>query len=118
MTPTEEHLVRSLVDLAIHKARGRLILGEADCKTLAWLYQADPGYVRWDGSAGLVCTMYQLLSDPHAVGRRRRLLASVKKAAAGETTLLCNRTMAGHLLCLFDREARSQAESSETRQQT
>ncbi len=51
--------------------------GEADCKTLAWLYLCEPGYVRWDGSARLVCTMYQLLSDPQAVGRRRRPLASV-----------------------------------------
>lgn len=62
--------------------------------------------------------MYQLLSDPQAVGRRRRLLASVKKAAAGQTTILCNRVMAGHLLCLFDHEARSQAESVEPEQRT
>ena len=77
MTPTEEHLVRSLVDLTTRTSRGRLTLGEADCKTLAWLYLCEPGYVRWDGSARLVCTMYQLLSDPQAVGRRRRPLASV-----------------------------------------
>lgn len=109
MTGSEEHVVRTLVDLCTRKLRGRAMLNAPDCLALLGLYEALPGYVNWDMPIKTAVQLTRMLADPVSLERRAVLLAALKKAAAGQTQLYCNHEMAGELLCLFDCDARRKA---------
>ena len=109
MTGSEEHLVRTLVDLCSKKFRGRVTLYAGDCQTLLSLYEEAPGYARWDAPVATAVKLTRLLTDPVAGGRRAALLSALRRGAEGRTTLVCRSEMAGELLCLFDGDARSEA---------
>lgn len=110
MTGTEEHVVRTLVDLCTGKLRGRVMLNAGDCQTMLELYEAVPGYVIWDMPIKTAVHLTRMLVDPVSLERRAVLLTALKKGAAGQTRLCCNHEMAGELLCLFDCDARREAE--------
>ncbi len=110
MTSSEEHLIRTLVDLCCKKNRGRVLLNAGDCQTLLGLYDAAPGYAHWAVPLSTAMKLTRLLTDPLAGERRATLLSALKKGATGRTVLGCESQMAGELLCLFDCDARGDAE--------
>ena len=116
MTGSEEHLVRTLVDLCSKKFRGRVTLNACDCQTLLSLYEEAPGYARWDAPVATAVKLTRLLTDRVAGGRRAALLSALRRGAEGRVTLVCRPEMAGELLCLFDLNARSEAEELASRQ--
>jgi hypothetical protein len=116
MTGPEEHLVRTLAALCSKKFRGRVTLNACDCQTLLSLYEAAPGYARWDEPVATAVKLTRLLTDPLAGERRAALLSALRRGAEGRTTLACRSEMAGELLCLFDIDARSEAEELASRQ--
>ncbi len=111
MTYTQSHVVLNLVDLTVGKLRGRWLLGQRECSELLDLYDSPPGYVQWEGPVALAVQLTRMLADPVQSARRVGLLNAIRRGAEGKTHIWCNRQMAGHLLCLFDCDARRAADS-------
>lgn len=111
MTSDQDRVVLNLADMTVGKLQGRWLLGRSECGVLLELYDAPPGHVHWKAGVALSVQLTRMLTDPVRSSRRLRLLNALRRGAEGKARIWCNRQMAGHLLCLFNYDARTAADS-------